>query len=94
MLYGRPSSQRLKELKSIRKNEYLELPDEVELSDDLNKALAHSDYILIAISSQALRGFCKQLPPDLLAGKTLVLCMKGLEQHTGAWNCRGYVRWA
>ena len=84
MLYGRPSSQRLKELKSIRKNEYLELPDAVELSDDLHEALAHSDYILIAISAQALRDFCEQLPPDLLAGKTLVLCLKGLERNTGA----------
>ena len=84
MLYGRPSSQRLKELKSIRRNEYLELPDTVEISDDINKALAHSDILLIAISAQALRGFCEQLAPDLLAGKTLVLCIKGLEQHTGA----------
>jgi glycerol-3-phosphate dehydrogenase (NAD(P)+) len=84
MLYSRPSSQRFKELKAIRKNEYLELPDEVELSDDINKALAHSDFLLIAISSQALNGFCEQLPPELLAGKTMVLCMKGLEQKTGA----------
>ncbi len=84
MLYNRPSSQRFKELKSIRKNEYLELPDAVELSDDINKALAHSDYLLIAISSQALNGFCEQLAPELLAGKTMVLCMKGLEQRTGA----------
>ena len=83
MLYGRLSSQRLKELKSIRKNEYLELPNSVELSDDLQEALAHSNFILIAISAQALRGFCEQLPPDLLAGKTLVLCLKGLEQNTG-----------
>jgi len=84
MLYGRPSSQRFKELKSIRKNEYLELPETVELSDDINIALAHSDYLLIAISSQALKGFCEQLDPELLAGKTMVLCMKGLEQLTGA----------
>jgi len=84
MLYGRPSSQRLKELKSIRRNEYLELPDAVELSDDLHEALAYSDFILIAISAQALRGFCEQLPPDLLAGKTLVLCLKGLERNTGS----------
>ena len=84
MLYGRPSSKRLRELKSTRKNEYLELPDAVELSDDLQKALAHSDILLIAISAQALRAFCEQLAPELLAGKTLVLCIKGLEQNTGA----------
>ncbi len=83
MLYGRPSSKRFQELKSTRKNEHLELPDTVELSDDINKALAHSDFLLIAISSQALSAFCKQLAPDLLAGKTMVLCMKGLEQNTG-----------
>ncbi|MDX2431265.1 MAG: NAD(P)H-dependent glycerol-3-phosphate dehydrogenase [Bacteroides sp.] len=83
ILYGRPSSKRFKELKSTRRNEYLELPDAVELCDDINKALAHSDYLLIAISSQALSAFCEQLAPDLLAGTTMVLCMKGLEQNTG-----------
>ena len=84
LLYGRPSSRRFQELKAIRKNEYLELPVAVELSDDINKALAHSDFILVAISSQALSRFCEQLPRKLLAGKTMVLCMKGLEQPTGA----------
>ncbi len=83
ILYGKPSSRRFKELKSTRRNEYIELPDAVELCDDINIALAHSDYLLIAISSQALSVFCKKLTPDLLAGKTMVLCMKGLEQNTG-----------
>lgn len=84
MLYGRPSSQRFKDLESTRRNEYLELTKSVELSDDLYKAVAHSDYLLIAISSQSLSGFCEQLDPRMLEGKTMVLCMKGLEQNTGA----------
>ncbi len=86
LLWGRPGSRHLQELQQEHRNAYLELPSSVRLTDDLDAALRWSDTVVISISSQQLRGFCRQLREiagAALAGKTLVLCMKGLEQSTG-----------
>ena len=84
MLYGRSQSERLQHLRDTRKNDYLELPDTVQLTDDLERAMNHSSYLLVAIGAQDLRELCQQLPPDALREKTVVLCMKGLEATSGS----------
>ncbi|MCR5438886.1 MAG: NAD(P)H-dependent glycerol-3-phosphate dehydrogenase [Selenomonas sp.] len=84
MLWGRKGSKHLQELKDTRKNEYLELPESVALTDDLSAAVDYADVIVISISSQQLRSFGAQLKAlGNLAGKRFVLCMKGLEIGTG-----------
>ena len=84
MLWGREGSRHLQELKETRANEYLELPESVTLTDDLQAAVDYSDVIVISISSQQLRSFGAQLKAlGNLAGMRFVLCMKGLEIGTG-----------
>lgn len=84
MLWGRKGSKHLAALQATRQNEYLTLPDAVELTDDLAGAVAFADIVIISISAQKLREFCQQLKflPDLTQ-KKFVLCMKGLEIGTG-----------
>lgn len=84
MLWGRKGSRHLKALAETRQNEYLTLPEQVQLTDDLAAAVAFAEVIIISISAQKLREFCGQLKtlPDLNQKKFL-LCMKGLEIGTG-----------
>ncbi|HYH03852.1 MAG TPA: 2-dehydropantoate 2-reductase N-terminal domain-containing protein, partial [Bacillota bacterium] len=78
-LWGRPESTGFQQLAATRKNEYLQLPVEVQLGNSLAEALAFSDYIIISISAQNLRLLAKQINEFKLDGKTFILCMKGLE---------------
>ena len=84
MLWGRPGSKHLQELEMQHANEYLTLPDAVQLTDDLEQALRYADTLIISISSQQLRAFGQQLKElGGLERKKFVLCMKGLEIGTG-----------
>ena len=84
MLWGRPGSKHLQELEIQHANEYLTLPDAVQLTDDLEQALRYADTLIISISSQQLRSFGQQLKElGGLERKKFVLCMKGLEIGTG-----------
>ncbi len=84
MLWGRPGSKHLQELEARHANEYLTLPDTVQLTDDLEQALRYADTLIISISSQQLRAFGQQLKElGGLEHKKFVLCMKGLEIGTG-----------
>ncbi len=84
MLWGRPGSKHLQELETQHANEYLTLPDAVQLTDDLEQALRYADTLIISISSQQLRSFGRQLKElGGLERKKFVLCMKGLEIGTG-----------
>ena len=55
MLWGLEGSPDFQELLDNRKNSYLELPDNLILEPDLEKAINHSDYIVISISAQHLQ---------------------------------------
>lgn len=83
-LWGRPGSQNLTVLQNHRKNEYLELSEDVILSNNLEETVAKGEIILISISAQQLRGFLEELKrlPNK-EDKTFILCMKGLEAKTG-----------
>lgn len=82
-LWGRAGSRSFETLRQTRKNDYLTLPDEVQLEDDLGKALAFADTVVISISAQQLRSFAARLDTYPIAGKTFILCMKGLEEDSG-----------
>ena len=71
-------------LVASRKNDYMEFSDEIELTSDLNQALA-SDIIIIAIVAKGMQQLSK-LIGETLSGtsqpKTFVLCMKGIDEDT------------
>ena len=81
-LYGRKGSKNLLELMQTGKNQYVTLDQNIELTDDLDTALA-SDYIFISISAQGLRGFLEGLKDKNIQNKAFILSMKGLEQQSG-----------
>lgn len=83
ILYGRSTSKSYIELSRTRTNSLLSLNSNVEMCDDLEKTLKHSDVIVISIGAQGLRGLMQQLTAIGIEDKTLVLCMKGLEEDTG-----------
>ena len=66
---------------SERKNEYITFPESLNLTTDLNAALT-SNTIVISINSQGLRALCRELAALGIRDKTLVLCMKGIENTT------------
>lgn len=84
MLCGQSDAPDYIRLATTRENDFLKLPDNIELTDDKTKALAHADYIIVSIGAQAFRGFLKALVAKHdISGKTFILCMKGMESSTG-----------
>ncbi len=81
--WGRPESASFSELCRTRKNEYVELPPEIELTTDLLYAVSSSDVIIIAVKSQALREVALRAAEVGARDKGVILCMKGIEESTG-----------
>lgn len=86
-LWGRAGSAHLAELRETRANEFLTLPEEIRLTDDLAEAVRTAEIVTISIHAQALRSFLCDLRAqglgEELAAKTVILCMKGIEIGTG-----------
>jgi glycerol-3-phosphate dehydrogenase (NAD(P)+) len=83
MVFGRENSRNFRSLSETRKNEYLTLPDNIELCSSLEQTVSFADMVIISISAQELRTFSKQLSSLNSEGKTFILCMKGLESTSG-----------
>ena len=83
LVWGRAGVPDIEELIRTHSNSYLTLPDSVALTTDLDEAVNHADFIIISISSQALRELAERLNTYDLTGKRFLLCMKGLEESTG-----------
>ena len=81
-LYGRDSSEKMKELIATRKNGIIEIPESITLTTDISGA-SSAEVIVISIGSQGLSRLMESLEPLSLKGKTVVLCMKGIEIGTG-----------
>ena len=86
-LWGRRGSAHLAALRAARANEFLTLPEEIRLTDDLASAVHTAEIVIISIHAQALRSFLSDLHTaglgEELCRKHLILCMKGLEIGTG-----------
>ncbi len=83
IIYGEEGRPSYDILKKKGKNEYVALDKSITLVSDLQYALDQSDYIIISISSQALREFMAKVVKYPVQDKTFILCMKGLEESTG-----------
>lgn len=81
-LYGRPSSAKMQAFLKERKNDLLTLPDSITLSTELS-CVDNAEVVIISISAQNLHELCDELRQYAIAGKTVVLCMKGIEIKTG-----------
>lgn len=71
------------QLSTTHKNDYLTFPSSIEVTSDLSRAIEHAEVIVISISSQYLRSYMEDIAKNNLDGKTIVLCMKGVEATTG-----------
>lgn len=83
LIWGRESSKNLSELIKSKKNEYLQLNDNVILSSSMDEAISFGDIIIVSVSSQYLRDVCRQMNKFNLENKTIILAMKGIENKTG-----------
>ena len=84
-LYGRASSKNMQQLESSGGNDYLKLPENVQLTKNLEDTINFANIIIISVGTQSLRGLLKEIL-DLnidIRQKKFVLCMKGLEAGTG-----------
>lgn len=82
-LWGRITSAKYKRLETERKNDIIGFADSICITSDLESAVASAEVLIISISAQALRSFMEQLSQLELTGKTIVLCMKGIEESSG-----------
>ena len=80
---GLESAPELIALRDTHKNDYLTYPPSIEVTSDLERAVSHAETIIISISSQYLRSYMNDIAKYPLEGKTIVLCMKGVEVDTG-----------
>ena len=81
-LYGRKGSASLHQLVQTRSNAYITLPETIQLTDDL-LSIHNADVVIISIGCQHLQELADELHGIGLRGKTIVLCMKGIEISTG-----------
>lgn len=81
-LYGRETSGHMRQLLETRNNGLLTLPDSVALTTELSQAVK-VELFIISVNSQGLRSLMRELTAFNIAGKPIVLCMKGLEIETG-----------
>ncbi len=81
-LYGRATSKNMQRIIGERKNEYIEIPESIALTTEM-KTATDAEIIIISVASQALRSVLSELKGYELSGKTIVLCMKGIEIETG-----------
>ena len=81
-LYGRSTSANMQQFMETRKNEYLTIPDSIDLTTDL-EGCKDADIIVISISSQTLHQVAAQLSELGVTDKAIVLCMKGIEIESG-----------
>ena len=84
-LWGKPSSEKINKLLETRQNEYVTIPESINLSTNLEDAVKNSEYIVISISSQGLRGLATEITKiEGYETKKYILCMKGVEKTTGS----------
>ncbi|MBP5194213.1 MAG: NAD(P)H-dependent glycerol-3-phosphate dehydrogenase [Clostridia bacterium] len=81
-LYGRASSNAIRGYLSGGKGEYVDLPESVRITTDLQEVKG-AEVIVVSIPSQSLSGLMEELRALDLNDKIFVLCMKGIDVSTG-----------
>ncbi|MBQ8556146.1 MAG: NAD(P)H-dependent glycerol-3-phosphate dehydrogenase [Clostridia bacterium] len=81
-LIGREGSEAFRALQILRSNEYAALPESIALTTD-DTAVLDAEIIVVAIPAQSLSSLAERMQALSLRGRTIVLCMKGVEAATG-----------
>ena len=83
-VWGRPGDAIVENLIKNRKNEYVEFPESIYITTDLEEALNKSEYIIISIGAQGVRDLMGKVSNiECYKNKKFILCMKGIEDKTG-----------
>ena len=83
-VWGRAGEPTIETLLTNRKNDYVEFPESIELTTDLEYAMSKSEYIIISISAQGVRDLMSHVSKiESYKDKKFILCMKGIEDKTG-----------
>ena len=82
-LCARKGSEKFEQLVKTRSNGLLELPQSINLSDDIANSAKEAQVLVVSIASQALSAFARGLKKAGIQKKDIVLCMKGMEISTG-----------
>lgn len=83
-VYGLNGDVTYEQLRMTRKNDYVTLPESVELTSDLVRAVKTADVVIVSVPSQAFRDVMGEVRGKCdMTGKYLVTCMKGIEIKTG-----------
>lgn len=82
-LYGREDQASFTKLRDQRTNGVVTLTESMQMSSDLVGLLQENERIVISVGAQNLRGFLQEMAPGALRHKTVILCMKGIEERTG-----------
>lgn len=82
-VYGRNGSKTFEELAQKHTNGLVTFEESIQLTTDPSAVLEKNEVLVISIGAQGLRDFLAGFPRGFLAGKTVVLCMKGIEAETG-----------
>ena len=86
ILYGRENYKNMQQLEKTRGNDYLNLPDDVQLTTNLFEVVNFAKIIVISVPSQNFRELLREIKSLQNIDwneKKFVLCMKGLESGTG-----------
>ncbi|MCQ2382776.1 MAG: glycerol-3-phosphate dehydrogenase [Clostridia bacterium] len=82
-MWGREENLTFKQLVQTKKNKYIEMPDGLHYSTDLQATLNFADIIIVAISAQGMQELSQKIGVFNPRKKVFVLCMKGIDQNTG-----------
>lgn len=80
---GLENAPELQQLLKTHHNDYLTFPESITVTYDHQFAIERAEVIVISISAQYLRDYMQTITRYDLDGKTIVLCMKGIEESTG-----------
>lgn len=82
-IYGRPVSEQFSRLRQTHTNGLITFSDAILFRNDLKQALEGAEIVVTSVPSQNLRRLIQQLSQLSIAGKAVVLYMKGIEALTG-----------
>jgi glycerol-3-phosphate dehydrogenase (NAD(P)+) len=82
-MWGRAGDPIYEQIAAAGKNIYINLPETIEYSSNLGRALSFSNIIIISISAQAMHDLAANIAKYKPKNKIFVLCMKGIDSETG-----------
>ena len=78
-----PEDDAARKFDKERFNGTITMPDRVPFIFDLKESVKDAEIVVFSVPSQNLRKILEGLGTEVMAGKGIILCMKGLEIETG-----------